>query len=618
MPLVPPASRAPLVARAVAPVLAVLCIVSLDGLATARSWPIPVIGLLDEPAHLLTAWLVLNAVGTAHLRPWRWVLLGAVAIDIDHIPLYLWGGPVPVDGGRPVTHSLITVLVLLAVGGGTRRARAVLVGLAFGVLTHLVRDVATGPGVPALWPVRQESVLLPYRVYLLLLVGLAAIAVVRQLRPGHRDFQHVRRRPSAATRRPHPDTTSATRPGNASCDADDDPPTADTAYSPRMAAVPPPDHEQPLDVLVIGAGQAGLGLAWHLRRSGLRFVVVDAADRVGHAWRSRWDSLRLFSSAQYDSLPGLPFPALPGTYPTKDEVADYLETYAQTLRLPVRLGTRVTRLCRSAEGFTAETTNGTLTARQVVVATGAFISPHVPSELAGGLEQKVVQVHSAEYRSPADLPDGPVLVVGAGNSGVQIAAELASSGHQVSLAVGTRPRMVPQRPLGLDLFWWLTTLGLATRPSGSGPARPPRLRERVIGNAWPRVSGAILRPRAAASSTTSVGFVIGTTWRRLRADGVSLRPRAVTASGATVGFADGTTLDVGAVVWATGFHPDYPWLDVPGVIVDGKVQHTGGSSAVPGLFFLGLPWQRSRSSDWLGFVAEDAAFLAEHLQPRDP
>jgi putative flavoprotein involved in K+ transport len=384
-------------------------------------------------------------------------------------------------------------------------------------------------------------------------------------------------------------------------------------------AGPRPDYQQSVDVLVIGAGQAGLAIAWHLRRSGMRFVVVDAADRVGHAWRSRWDSLRLFSSARYDSLPGLPFPAPPGTYPTKDEVADYLDTYAHTFRLPVQLGTRVTRLCRSAEGFTAETTTGTLTARQVVVATGGFISPHVPAELAKGLGQEVVQLHSAEYRSPADLPDGPVLVVGAGNSGVQIAAELATSGRAASLAVGTRPRMLPQRPLGRDLFWWLTTLGLATRPGDSGPTRHPRVRALVMGAAWQRVraTAAFLRPRSTPMSGAGVELVIGTTWRRLRACGLSVRPRVVTASGSTIGFADGTALDVTAVVWATGFRPDYSWLDVPGVVVDGQVNHTGGISAVPGLFFLGLPWLRSRSSAWLGFVAEDAAYLAERLLTED-
>ncbi|MCU1615565.1 MAG: FAD-dependent pyridine nucleotide-disulfide oxidoreductase [Frankiales bacterium] len=379
--------------------------------------------------------------------------------------------------------------------------------------------------------------------------------------------------------------------------------------------VPPRPNVQPLDVLVIGAGQAGLALAWHLKRAGARFLVIDAGSRVGDAWRSRWDSLRLFSAAEYDSLPGLPFPAPAGTYPTKDLVADYLEDYARSMGLPVLLRIRVTRLQKSAEGFTAESTGGTFIARQVVVATGGYASPHVPRDLARGLGPEVVQLHSAEYRRASDLPGGPVLVVGAGNSGVQIAQELASSGQRVSLAVGARPYMVPQRPLGRDLFWWLTTLGLATRPSGDGLPRRPGFRRLVMDGTWRRLSAALprARRRAATTSESRVELVIGTTWHRLHSSGVSLRPRAVTASGATFYFADGSSLCVSAVVWATGFRPDYSWLEVPGVIVDKQVVHAEGLSPVPGLAFLGLPWQRSRSSAWLGFVSEDAAWLAERL-----
>jgi putative flavoprotein involved in K+ transport len=266
----------------------------------------------------------------------------------------------------------------------------------------------------------------------------------------------------------------------------------------------------PLDVLVIGAGQAGLALGRYLQRQEARFLLVDAGDRIGDVWRSRWDSLRLFTAAEYDGLPDLPFPAAPGSYPGKDAVADYLETYARTFGLPVRLGTRVTRLHRSAEGYSAETTTGTVTARQVVVATGPFAAPVVPA-VAGALAADVVQVHSSAYRRPADLPGGPVLVVGAGNSGVQIADELAASGRSVSLAIGSRSRAVPQRPLGRDLVWWLTRTGLIRASVDSRPGR--RLRDREL--------------------------VIGSTWRGLRGRGVALRPRLVGAAGCTVRFADG-------------------------------------------------------------------------------
>ncbi|WP_448624036.1 flavin-containing monooxygenase [Geodermatophilus sp. URMC 64] len=342
------------------------------------------------------------------------------------------------------------------------------------------------------------------------------------------------------------------------------------------------DLDQPLDVLVIGAGQAGLALAWHLQRSGTRFLVVDAGDRIGHVWRSRWDSLRLFTAAEYDALPGMAFPAPAGTYPTKDQVADYLAAYAEAFELPVRLGTRVTRLSRADGGFRAETTTGPIAARQVVVATGPFQTPHVP---ALGLGAEVPQVHSAQYRRPDDVPAGSVLVVGAGNSGLQIAEELAGAGRAVTVAVGSRPKTVPQRPLGRDLFWWLTTLGLVRARADSRLGRRFRARE----------------------------LVVGTTWRRVRSLGIGLRPRAVAADGRTVRFADGSALDVDAVVWATGYRPDHSWLDVPGALLDGQVAHQRGLSPVPGLAFLGLPWQSTRGSALLGFVREDAAWLAQRL-----
>jgi len=342
---------------------------------------------------------------------------------------------------------------------------------------------------------------------------------------------------------------------------------------------------EPLDVLVVGAGQAGLALGRNLQQQEARFLLVDAGARVGDVWRNRWDSLRLFTPAEHDGLPDLPFPGRSGTYPGKDAVADYLESYAAAFDLPVRLGTRVARLSRDEDGFTAETTTGPVRARQVVVATGPFSAASIPA-VADGLHPEVVSVHSSAYRRPADLPDGPVVVVGAGNSGVQIADELAASGRPVALSVGTRPRAVPQRPLGRDLFWWLTRTGLLRASVNSRLGR--RLRDREL--------------------------VIGTSWRGLRERGVDLRPRLVAASDRTVTFHDGSTTDVAAVVWATGFRPDHGWLDVPGAVVDGRIAHRRGVSSEPGLFFLGLPWQHTRGSALLGFVHEDAAWLAGRLR----
>ncbi|KWX02105.1 FAD dependent oxidoreductase [Carbonactinospora thermoautotrophica] len=342
------------------------------------------------------------------------------------------------------------------------------------------------------------------------------------------------------------------------------------------------DHHQALDVIVIGAGQAGLAIAWHLAQRQVRFVVLDAGPQVGHVWRSRWDSLTLFTPAEYDALPGMPFPAPAGTYPTKDQVADYLQAYAASFELPVRLNTRVTRLRRAGDLFAVATSTGTLLARQVVVATG--LAPHIPA-VGAALDDAVTQVHSAQYRNSHDLPDGPVLVVGAGNSGLQIAEELAAT-RPVTVAVGTRPLMLPQRLLGRDLFWWFTRLGLMDKPADSRIARRVRAR---------------------------CELVIGTSWRRLRGRGITVRPRVVDAHERTIRFADGTALEVGTVVWATGFRSDYSWIDAPPAVVDGRVVHRRGVTDVPGLYFLGLPWQHTRGSALLGFVKDDAAWLADQL-----
>jgi putative flavoprotein involved in K+ transport len=341
-----------------------------------------------------------------------------------------------------------------------------------------------------------------------------------------------------------------------------------------------------LDVLVIGAGQAGLALGWHLRQQDTDFALVDAGARIGDAWRSRWDSLRLFTPAEYDSLPGMPFPAPAGTYPGKEQVATYLEDYAQAFDLPVRLATPVSRLHGTGEeAFTAETTAGDIRARRVVVATGPFQVPLVP-RWSAGLAPTVAQRHSSSYRHPGDVPGGSVLVVGAGNSGVQIAEELAAAGRRVTIAIGSRPVMVPQRLLHRDLFWWLGRAHLIQRPADSRLGR--RLRR-------------------------SPETVIGTSWRAVRGLGIALRPRAVQATGTTVTFTDGSSLDVDGVIWATGYRPDHSWLDVPGAVVAGQVVHQRGVSVVPGLYFLGLPWLHSRGSGLLGFVGGDAAWLAERL-----
>jgi putative flavoprotein involved in K+ transport len=346
-----------------------------------------------------------------------------------------------------------------------------------------------------------------------------------------------------------------------------------------------------LDVLVIGAGQAGLALGHHLAQHGDDFLLLDAGPQIGHSWRTRWDSLRLFSPAQYDSLPGMPFPAPADIHPSKDDVADYLAAYARHFALPVRLNSPARRLHRESDGsFAVTTPTGVLRAKQVVVAAGPFQTPRIPA-VAEQLDPSVPQLHSAAYRDPAQLPAGArVLVVGAANSGLQIAAELAGS-CAVTVAVGSTPTQLPQRIAGRDLFFWLAKSGFFTVPADSRIAR--RLRARG-------------------------DIVIGTRSSALRRHGVAFRPRLTWFTGRTATFADGSRAEVDAVLWATGYRPDYSWLHVPGVIDDaGAVRHTAGVTDVPGLYFLGLPWQTARGSALLGFVGADAATLAARLTADD-
>jgi putative flavoprotein involved in K+ transport len=303
-------------------------------------------------------------------------------------------------------------------------------------------------------------------------------------------------------------------------------------------------------------------------------------------WRSRWDSLKLFTPARYNALPGMAFPGPADAYPTKDPVADYLQAYADAFDLPVRCDARVVELRRAEGGdFEVRTADERYRACQVVVATGPFQVPFVPPA-ARRLDGSVTQVHSSQYRNPRALPDGPVLVVGGGNSGFQIADELATS-RQVDLSIATKNPMLPQRLAGRDLFWWLTRLGLMRVTAGS------RLGQRVQARGE---------------------FVIGTNRRRLERAGVRFRPRLVDAEGRTVRFADGSTLEVGTVVWATGFRSDHSWIHVPGVVADGHVVHRRGVTDVPGLYFLGLSWQHTRGSALLGFVKDDTAYLADQLE----
>jgi putative flavoprotein involved in K+ transport len=337
------------------------------------------------------------------------------------------------------------------------------------------------------------------------------------------------------------------------------------------------------EVMVIGGGQAGLVAGYYLSQARIPFLILDAEARAGDSWRRRWDSLQLFTAARYSALPGLPFPGDPEHFPGKDAVADYLENYARTHELPIRHHSRVTSLERFDGGYRAAAGPGEYQAAQVIISAGAYQQPRVPP-LSEKLGSEVTQLHSVDYRNPGQLPACDVLVVGAANSGAQIAEDLAAT-HRVHLSKGVRIPRLPRRLLGHSVHFYGDHLGLIAAPLDSWRGRTQR--------------GDLL---------------IGTSLRQLqRRHGVDLRGRTAAAREHAVSFEDGSELEVETVIWATGFRSDYSWIHAPVLDAHGAPIHRRGVTSSPGLFFLGMKNQYSRGSSLIGWVRHDAAFIVEQV-----
>jgi len=340
-----------------------------------------------------------------------------------------------------------------------------------------------------------------------------------------------------------------------------------------------------VEVAVIGGGQAALAIGFFIRRQGRRSVILERAAQIAPAWRERWESLTLFTPRRYSALPGFPFPGDLDGYPTRDEVIAYLEQYAQTFELPLKLNSEVNKLEVGDDGrFRLEVDGRTVTADQVVVATGPFQAPNVPN-LAGRLADGVFQTHAVGYRRPDEVPPGTVLVIGGGNTGFQIAKELSAT-HKVVLSVGSRQTPLPQRAFGRDLFWWLTKARILDKTVESRLGRKLSTRDTLIGSS----------PREL----------------KRRYD-VEIKPRAVDADAGTVRFEDGSELEIDAVIWATGYRPHYSWIKMPVFDEAERLRHRRGVTDVAGLYFLGLTWQHTRGSALIGWLRDDAEFISERI-----
>jgi putative flavoprotein involved in K+ transport len=351
------------------------------------------------------------------------------------------------------------------------------------------------------------------------------------------------------------------------------------------------------DVIVIGGGQAGLSVGYHLARTGARFVILDANERIGDSWRKRWDSLRLFTPAKFDGLDGMPFPAPRNDFPTKDEMANYLEAYARRFQLPVRNGVRVERLFKRGARYVVTAGTLELEAGQVVVAMAKYQRAKVPA-FATELSSDIVQLHSNDYRNLGQLRPGGVLLTGAGNSGADIAMETARGGHKTWLA-GRNTGEVPFRPerfVGRNLFMPL-----------------------VVGFVFHHVLtvkttvGRKARPGVLAKG----GPLIRVKHRDLAAAGVERAPRVVGVRDGQPLLKDGRTLAVTTVIWCSGFHPGFDWIDLPVFGDDGEPRHRSGLvENQPGLYFVGLPFLHAMSSSMIHGVGRDAARIASAIRSR--
>jgi putative flavoprotein involved in K+ transport len=349
-----------------------------------------------------------------------------------------------------------------------------------------------------------------------------------------------------------------------------------------------------VETVVIGGGQAGLTVGYHLARHDRPFVILDANERVGDAWRKRWDSLRLFTPAHFSSLPGLPTPAPAWSFLTKDEMADYLESYAARFELPVRNGIAVDSLSKSDGRFVVTAGDLRLEAENVVVATGAHQVPKLPA-FASELDPAIVQLHSREYRGPSQLQEGDVLLVGAGNSGAEIAFELAQTRR--CLLAGRSPGQIPVR-------------------HGSLLSRPGFRVFRFVGHRVIRVDTRIGRKLGPKLLSTG-DPLIRRREKDLAAAGVERLPRVVGVREGLPVLEDDRVLDVANVVWCTGFRTSFGWVDLPVFDGDGQPLHYRGVvDAEPGLYFVGLVFQYSLSSDVLPGRGRDAEYIARHLALR--
>jgi putative flavoprotein involved in K+ transport len=347
-----------------------------------------------------------------------------------------------------------------------------------------------------------------------------------------------------------------------------------------------------LNTVIIGGGQAGLATGYFLRRTNREFIIIDENARIGDSWRKRWDSLKLFTPSQHDSLPGLPFPASKGSFPGKDEMADYLEQYATEFSLPVQLNVKVNFLHSLNNHYEIETSRQKLISDNVVIATGTNPFPKIPA-ISSGLNPDIFQIHSSRYSNPETLPPGDVLVVGAATSGIEIALEISKT-HKTYIS-GKPTFHIPDYVIkyGGGLYWWFVRNIITVRtPIGR------KAKESIIHGGSP---------------------LIRVSPRDLEVAGIKSLPRVTGTENGFPKFGDNSVIKVSTVVWATGYKPDFSWIGMDVTDETGwPLSDRGVSPGRKGLYFIGMPFQYGLTSGLVGGVGRDAAYIFRHIQQNNP
>ncbi|MCG9971637.1 flavin-containing monooxygenase [Christiangramia crocea] len=345
-----------------------------------------------------------------------------------------------------------------------------------------------------------------------------------------------------------------------------------------------------LDFIVVGGAQAGLAMAYYLNKLNVDYLVVDKESEIGASWLNRWDSLTLFTPSEFNNMPGMEFPAEKGHYPSKTEVADYFRNYVDKFKIPFRLNTLIENISHEGDHFVLKSPQGDLLSRNVVIATGPFHIPYTPP-FSKKIDENIFQIHSNYYKNPSQLQEGKAMVVGAGDSGFQILDEVSQDDRQVYFSGTTDVKVLPQEILGKTLWWWFTKIGFLSfsRDTWLG-RRLSRSRQPVIGT---DVKGILKRKNVEAVGKTknAEGDLIFTEKKKID--------------------------DLKNIIWATGYRPNFNWIEGLELSKDGYPNHYRGVSNIEGLYFIGLPWLHTRGSATLGGIKKDARYLYNYISELD-